>query len=121
MTQGEAEIVDAIYELIEANNRARDQIDATNALLHCGIDQLVDGGGVIESLKSLPVAARRRSTQDAFQRVVKARHGLRLRAIAACAAEGMSSGEIAEIWGVSRQRVGQYISKLQKTTSSVSA
>ena len=114
MTDEEARIVDAIHALIEANDRAREQIDATNALLRCGIDQLQAGTGVIEALKVLPVASRRQSTQDAFQLVVTMRHRLRLQAIGACTTAGMSPAQIAEIWGVSRQRVAQCVAELQK-------
>jgi len=107
--------------LIDANDQARAQIDATNALLRCGIDQLVHGGRVIEALKVLPVASGRKAGRDAFQRVVKARHRLRLGAIASCADEGMGPVQIAEIWGVSRQRVARYISEMEEREAAASA
>jgi DNA-directed RNA polymerase specialized sigma24 family protein len=114
MTDDAARIVQAVGELIDANTRAIAQMEATNSVLRCGIDHLEDGAGVLEALRVLPVAARRLATQDAFQRVVTARHRLRLRAIVACADAGMSPLQIAEIWGVSRQRVAQYLTEAKK-------
>ena len=105
---------EAIHDLIDANARARAQLDATDAMLQRGIDHLRAGGGVVDALRLLPIAQRRQSTQDAFQEVILARHRLRLRAISACTEQGLSPARIAEIWGISRQRVVQFVAEARK-------
>lgn len=114
MTDDEIQIVDAIRDLIDANHRARTELDSTNALLRRGIDHLEAGGGVVEALSALPIAARRHATQDSFEQVIKARHQLRIWAITACTRQGISAGKVAEIWGVSRQRVVQCLADAKK-------
>ncbi len=67
-----------------------------------------------DAIKAIPLSSRREATQGAFKRMVEARHELRLQAIGVCSDEGMSMREIAEIWGVSRQRVAQSLAELRQ-------
>ena len=121
MTEAEIQIIDAARELIDANVRARDELDAANQFLQRGIDHLESGGSIIEALTALPVSSRRQATQDAFKRVVEARHLLRLRAISVCIDEGMRPSQIGETWGISRQRVDHYIQELKAGPTSTPA
>jgi hypothetical protein len=121
MDEEHAQVVDAIRHLIEANDRARVQLDETTALLRSGIDHLEAGGGIVQALHALPIAERRKATQDAIHDVVQARHQLRLRAISTCTRHGIAPAQIAEIWGVSRQRVVQCLAEVRAQDAATSA
>ena len=114
-------IVVAIHELMDANSAAQEALAEGNTVLQCGLDFLRSGGGVTEALQTLPISLRREATQGALKRSVDARHELRLLAIAVCVDEGMPTADIAELWGMSRQRVGQCVRELKRRNEVVNA
>jgi len=106
-------IVAAMRNMVEATLAAVEALEADNAQMLRGIEFLESGGGVTEGLKAFPIARRREDTLRALTRTNDARHELRLLAIALCVDEGMPPAVIADIWGVSRQRIGQYIREIK--------
>ncbi len=100
-------------ELIEAHARGREAMDRADALLRFGIEQLESGADVMGTLARAPRASEREATQEAFKRIIDGRHTLRLEILSVCLDLGMKPGEIAEVWGISRQRVTKYIRELE--------
>ena len=49
-----------------------------------------------------------------LDRLMAARHAFRLHVIAACIDGGMTPRQIAEEWGMSRQRVDQFVQKAKR-------
>ncbi len=114
MTESEARIVEAMRTLIEANRDVRDELVAGERELIQAIGAIEVGAKITDTLRSSSAGRQRKATQDAFERVIAARHELRLRVIAVCRDEGIRPWEIAEWWGISRQRVDRYIQELKK-------
>ena len=107
------ELVAAMQALIDAHVRGRESMERADVLLRFGIEQLEAGADVMETLARAPRASEREATQAAFKRIIDGRHTLRLEILTVCLDLGMKPGEIAEVWGISRQRVTKYIRELE--------
>jgi hypothetical protein len=110
------QIVEAVQGLLDATRGARAALDATEDVLVHGLEVLDTGAELVDVIHSLPVRAQRQSTQDAVEQVNLARHRLRVLLFAACVDAGMTPRDIAEEWGVSRQRVDQFVQEFRKTS-----
>ncbi len=114
MADGDAQIIEAIERLIEANRAARQVMVAGEEILRQGIERLRAGERISETLGHESPGTQRQATQDAHHRIDEARHDLRLLLIQRCLDEGMRAWEIAEAWGMSRQRIDRYIQEIKK-------
>ncbi len=112
MTEGDFRIVEAIHRLIRASEQTRVELTTTEAVLREAVAHIEGGGCITEGLQEFPVARRREAVQEALARMVKARHELRLHFISRALDDGLSVQENADLWGISRQRVGQYLREL---------
>lgn len=109
------QIVTAIEDLLQANRETRATLEATDVVLGHGLDALDSGEDLVSILATIPVAAYRQATQDNSDRLNLARHRLRVLVIAACAESGMTPREIAGDWGISRQRVDQFLQEYRRS------
>jgi hypothetical protein len=116
MGDGDAQIIEAIEELIEANRAARQVMLDGERILQQGIERLRAGERISETVAYEVPGGQRQATQDAYHRIDEARHGLRLLLIRRCLDEGMRAWEIAQAWGMSRQRIDRYIQEMKKGT-----
>jgi hypothetical protein len=116
VTSPEEEIILAIQELIEANREARRVMLAGERILARGIERIRAGERVTETLGHTPAGPQRQATQDANHRIEAARHRVRLLLIGQCLHEGMRPWEIADAWGMSRQRVDRYIQEIKRAS-----
>lgn len=107
-------IIEGIRELLEANHAAREALLEGDRVLSGAIDKLLAGQRVVDVLRSTPVDSQRRATQGALDRMNVARHELRLEVIEICLDEAMLPGQIAAIWGVSRQRIDRYVQEIRR-------
>jgi hypothetical protein len=111
------QIIVAIEELIAANRDARRIMLAGEAVLERGIERLRQGEKVTETLSYTPAGEQRGATEAANRRIAVARHDLRMLLIGRCLDEGMRPWEVANAWGMSRQRVDRYIQEMKRTSA----
>ena len=116
MTESTERIIEVMESLVAAQRDARDTLAANEAMLRRGIEALRSGTGVLEALGATPVGPQRKATQDVLDRVMAARHSFRLHLITACIEGGMTPRQIAEEWGMSRQRVDQFVQEAKRGT-----
>jgi hypothetical protein len=77
--------------------------------------ELVESGRPFtDGLRSFPVARRREATQTGIENLIRARHEFRLAFMERSIEDGLGPRELGEIWGVSRQRIDQYLQELKK-------
>ena len=114
MGDGDAQIIEAIEKLIEANRAARQVMLSGEQILQQGIERLRAGERISDTVGSESPGDQRQATQDAYHRIDEARHDLRLLLIQRCLDEGMRAWEIAQAWGMSRQRIDRYIQEIKK-------
>lgn len=108
--------VDALQDLTDANRVAREVMVEAEELLSRGIEQIRAGVKVTDAVRTEPVSSQRLSTREAMERVEVARNELRLLVIAECVKEGMVPREVAELWGMSRQRADQYVQQIRRAS-----
>ncbi len=101
-------------ELLDAHECGRREMDRADQLLLFGIEQVESGADYMAALATAPSADDRKAMQDAFNRIIDARHELRLQILAVCLDQGMRPREIGERWGISRQRVAKYMVELKE-------
>jgi hypothetical protein len=115
-TGPEIQIVEAMRHLLVANRAAREAMLMCDELLEGGIERIIAGERIADVVRSTPAGSQRQATQDSLERVNLARQDLRLRVIAACLDQGMLPGQIAEAWGVSRQRIDHYVQRIKRAS-----
>jgi hypothetical protein len=98
----------ATEQLIEANKEMRRSLQANELLLRRAQKLLEQGGGIRETFHKVAPTDPRLAITLALQKLVKARHQLRLSVFAAGLEEGMSIGELSRFWGFSRQLGARY-------------
>jgi len=106
--------VDALRELREATRAAQQAMFDTEQLADLGIERLESGMQVSDLIRTSTASQDRQTVQVAIDAIVDARHRFRLAAIIACLDGGMPPREIAEAWGISRQRVDQFIQEARR-------
>ena len=114
MHPSKRELIDALREGISANRAASQALEAEAALMEQGIQVLMSGELVSETMRMLPLGEYRKATQIAFDHVSAARQRRRRLTVAMSQEEGMSSWEIANSWAVSRQLVDRYTQENKK-------
>jgi hypothetical protein len=110
-------IAEAIKDVVDASRHARDVFEGVEDLLTSATDRLHEGGSVVDLVKESPIASERALVQGALEQLNNARHRFRLRVVGACIEAGMTPREVAEWWGISRQRVDQFIQEYRRNGS----
>ena len=108
------QLIEVMEALVAAQQDARATLATNEELLRQGIDALRSGADVQEALAATPAGAQRQVTQEVLDRLMAARHTFRLHVIAACVECGMTPRQIAEEWGMSRQRVDQFVQEAKR-------
>jgi Trp operon repressor len=108
------ELAAAMRELLDAHEGGRREMDRADRLLRVGIGRLESGKDFEATIAGLPTVDERQAMEDAFKRIIDARHELRLQILAVCLDKGLRPREIGERWGVSRQRVAKYKAELKE-------
>jgi hypothetical protein len=114
MTSGQERTIEVIQELIDANRGVCSAMEQANAILEQGKERVAAGEHLADIVRVLPASTQRHITQDAFDRSTAARHRLRLLVMEACMADGLNPREIAEIWGISRQRADRFVQEIKR-------
>jgi hypothetical protein len=110
-------IIEAIQGVTEASRHARTVFEGVEDLLDSAVARLREGGAVVDLVKETRISAERELVQEALERLNVARHRFRLRVVGACIEAGMTPREVAEWWGISRQRVDQFIQEYRRIGS----
>jgi hypothetical protein len=105
----------AMQDLVDASRRARQVLAGMDDVLEDGIRRLRAGTPVPLVMRGMPASTQRQDVQDAIDRINTSRHRFRLHAIAACVDDGMTPREIADVWGISRQRIDQFIQEYRRS------
>jgi hypothetical protein len=103
VTPSRDEIARDIQQLIVAGQELRDLIRESRKGLQKGLELLDRGVGLDEAMRTLNAAERRLLMTDHIAEFEERRHQLRLSITVAALEEGMSIGDIARAFGVSRQ------------------
>ena len=119
MRDADSRIIESVEDLIEANRAARQVMRAGEEILRQGIERLRAGQKISETLADVSAGSQRQATQEANERIADARHTLRVVLIGRCLDEGMRPWEIADAWGMSRQRVDRYIQEIKRGSEDV--
>lgn len=109
--------LEALRGLQDAARSVQRAMAETERLAGVGIAQLESGVSVAGLIRASTATEDRQTVQGAIDEVVAARHRFRLVAIAACMEGGMTPREIAEAWGISRQRVDQFVQESRRTAT----
>jgi hypothetical protein len=97
-----------IAHLLDSAKRLRDEL-RTKEANYRRIAKLLDRGDDVRSvLNDLNAAAIRQDMSDALDAFEQSRHQVRVAIAARGMDEGMTIGEIARSWGVSRQLAARY-------------
>jgi Homeodomain-like domain len=111
------QIVEAVQAVVDASRHARKVFEGVEDLLNSAIDRLRDDGSVVDLVKESNISTERALVQDALEELNGARHRFRLRVVGACIEAGMTPREVADWWGISRQRVDQFIQEYRRNGS----
>jgi hypothetical protein len=106
--------VEVIQDVVDASRHARKVFEGVEDLLNSAIDRLRDGESVVDLVKESRISTERALVQEALEQLNSARHRFRLRVVGACIEAGMMPREVAEWWGISRQRVDQFIQEYRR-------
>ncbi len=98
----------ATKQLIEANKEMRRSLQENELILRRAQKLLEMGGGIRDTFEEVAPTGPRLAITVALQKLVKARHQLRLSVFAAGLEEGMTIGELSRFWGFSRQLGARY-------------
>jgi len=101
-------MLDSYDELMESTERLLGMLRSTRAQNRKIRLQLEDGSSIREVFSAIPTGDLRQSMTQAMAEVASARHKVRQMAFARGLEEGMSIGELARMWGFSRQLAARY-------------
>jgi len=96
----------------EATSRLRGILDLVDHNIDLLLDHVATDVPVATVLEELDIARVREAITDAVSEFSTSRHRLRLSIFSLLVAEGMTSSEIAVLWGFSRQMAMKQIRKL---------
>lgn len=96
----------------EATSRLRGILDLADHNIDLLLDHVATDVPVATVLEELDIARVREAITDAVSEFSMSRHRLRLSIFSLLVAEGMTSSEIAVLWGFSRQMAMKQIRKL---------
>ena len=110
-------LIEAIQGVTDASRHARKVFEGVEGLLDSAVERLRNGGAVVDLVKESRISTERELVQEALEGLNTARHRFRLRTVGACIEAGMTPREVAEWWGISRQRVDQFIQEYRRIGS----
>jgi hypothetical protein len=103
VTSSRDDVARDVGRLVVAGQELRDRIRESRKGLQKGLELLDRGVGIDEALRALNTAERRLAMTELLTEFEECRHRLRLSITVAGLEEGMSIGDIARAFGVSRQ------------------
>ena len=112
-----SKLISAMREAVDASANVRDGMITVERSLLEGINDLEGGAGVMETLTTSRVKELRLELQAALDLVTRTRHEFRLALVSECVANGLSTHEISELWGFSRQRAALLVHEVGDLTS----
>jgi hypothetical protein len=110
-------LIEAIQGVADACRHARQVFEGVEGLLDSAAGRLRGGGAIVDLVKETRISTERELVQEALEQLNTARHRFRLRVVGACIESGMTPREVAEWWGISRQRVDQFIQEYRRIGS----
>jgi len=116
MSKKHDDAIRATEQLIQANKEMRRSLQANEVVLRRAKDLLEQGGGIRDTFQRVVPTDPRLAITAALQKLVKARHQLRLAVFAAGLEEGMTIGELSRFWGFSRQLGARYAKEARART-----
>ena len=102
-------LTESYDELIQSTEILIEKLRSTRTSNRKTRSQLQNGSTIRETFSAIPTGELRQSLTEALAEVESARHKVRQLAFARGLAEGMSIGELARIWGISRQLASRYV------------
>ena len=109
-----ADLISALNEAADASSSAREVMTGVERALRTGALQLTQGRDIQETLCTSRIEELRTELQAAMDRVARTRHEFRMALASQCADSGMSTREIGELWGFSRQRAQALIQETRE-------
>ena len=102
-------LIDSYDELLRSAETLIQKLRSTTTSNRKSRSQLENGSSVREVFSAIPTGYLRQSLTDAMAEVESARHKVRRLTFARGLAEGMTIGELARMWGISRQLAARYV------------
>jgi len=103
-----------VEELLEALAGLRMATRATEATVRKAFKSAQAGADIATALQACAPAETRAAMNDALDAVEAARHAMRLRVFEVGLAEGLSIGELARMFGFSRQLASRYAKEARR-------
>jgi len=100
-------IVERIAVVIEASNKARRALREAETVYERFAHRIQNGSSVHDAFTTLRVGELRRDVHDNLEALEQARFETRQAIIALGVSEGLSPGELARMWGLSRQLINR--------------
>jgi len=107
MTVEDITALEALDAVLEAGREARQALRRTGTVTRRLQRQIEKGTPVTEAMSALGLGDVRRDLSDQIDALVRARHSAQHAIVALAVSEGVSRGELARVWGVSRQLVSR--------------
>jgi DNA-directed RNA polymerase specialized sigma subunit len=109
-------LIDSYDELIRSTEILIEKLRSTLTSNRKTRSQLENGSTIRETFSAIPTGDLRQSLTEALAEVESTRHKVRQLAFARGLAEGMSIGELARMWGISRQLASRYLKEAKART-----
>jgi len=104
--------LEALDAVLEAGRERRQALRRTETLTLRLRRQIEKGTRVTEAMTALGTGDVRRDLSDQIDALVRARHTAQHAIVGLAVSEGVSRGELARVWGVSRQLVSRLAKEL---------
>jgi hypothetical protein len=115
MTTTRDKVIADVEALIGATDAAVRHLQANKRALRRAIRMLSDGSDIATTLAATRAADVRQGANEVLGALETARHNSRLSVFAAGLDEGMTIGELARVWGFSRQLASRYAREARTT------
>lgn len=99
----------SLEQLIEAMAAGRDELRRSEQSLRKSLTRARRTGGLVPVLLETELAESRASFDERMEAITSIRHRSRSLVFALAVEEGMSIGEVARTWGISRQLASRYV------------
>jgi hypothetical protein len=96
-------------QMIEAAAKLRDDLQGHVEINRVVLDALEQVGGLAAALERVQAGHWRLTLTDSLARYELLRRRARMSLVALGVEEGMTTSEVAEVWGISRQLAARYL------------
>jgi hypothetical protein len=101
-------VIGSLESLLEEGRLVRQAIRENEVVIRHALKEMTQGTTVASTMKQVDAGFGRQNVKDALDALAAARHELRLATILVGLDEGMTIGDLARSWGISRQLASRF-------------